>query len=81
MSDTTSNSFSFSLLKNEAAMIYCNNKLAKTLKGKEAQKFLLKIEDSDSEAAQLLMAKTTGQFKFGNEGASAAVRHNKSARS
>ena len=42
----------------------------KTLAGKDAARFLNRAASSDEAAAQLLMAKATGQFKFGNERAS-----------
>ena len=38
-----------------------------TLKDKEAQKFLGKVEGLDPKQAQLVMAKITGNFKHGNE--------------
>lgn len=47
--------------------IYCKGKLAKTLKGKEASKFSNRIDSANARDAQLLMARVTGQFKFGNE--------------
>ena len=39
----------------------------KTLKGKDAQKFLNKTAQLDTHATQLLLAKLTGNFKRGNE--------------
>ena len=60
--------FTYSESKGEKVMILSNGKLAKTLTGKEAVKFLSKIDQlASEEQAQLLMAKITGQFKFGNE--------------
>ncbi len=47
--------------------IFRSNRLATTLRGKEAQRFLSRIDSADVGGAQLLMAKETGQFKFGNE--------------
>lgn len=38
-----------------------------TLAGKAAQKFLARIEGLDDHAAQLVMARVTGNFKRGNE--------------
>ena len=60
--------FSMREAKDGKVMIFCQGKLAKTLKGKEAQKFLNRVEGVDSYDAQLAMARITGQFKFGNEG-------------
>jgi hypothetical protein len=37
------------------------------LKGQQARKFVDKITPLDGKAAQLLMAKITGNFKHGNE--------------
>jgi hypothetical protein len=37
------------------------------LKGRRAQKFIAMIADLDGLAAQLVMAKITGNFKHGNE--------------
>lgn len=48
-------------------MISSNNRIVTTLKGKEARKFVMKIRSMDDTSQQLLMAKATGQFKFGNE--------------
>ncbi|MCR9259258.1 MAG: hypothetical protein NXH95_06020 [Pseudomonadaceae bacterium] len=38
-----------------------------TLSGKVAQRFLSRVEGADDHAAQLAMAKATGNFKRGNE--------------
>jgi len=48
-------------------MISSGTRILTTLKGKEARKFLMKVKILDESGQQLLMAKTTGQFKFGNE--------------
>ena len=44
-----------------------HNKQVMILKGKQAQKFLSKIDGLDGKEAQLVMAKITGNFKHGNE--------------
>jgi hypothetical protein len=60
--------FSFDETKADKVMIFSSGKLAKTLTGKEAIKFLNKMDLCREEPEkQLLMAKITGQFKFGNE--------------
>lgn len=59
--------FSYVKSKDGQIRIYCSGNLAKTIRGNAASKFHLKVESVDSQAAQLLMAKETGQFKFGNE--------------
>lgn len=38
-----------------------------TLSGKAAERFLSTVTDADAHAAQLAMAKATGNFKRGNE--------------
>ena len=38
-----------------------------TLSGKSAERFLSTVTDTDAHAAQLAMAKATGNFKRGNE--------------
>lgn len=48
-------------------MISSNNRVVTTLKGKDSRKFIMKIRSLDEANQQLLMAKATGQFKFGNE--------------
>jgi len=42
-------------------------KTVTTLAGKEAHRFLSKIDSGDGRQRQLLMAKATGHFKHGNE--------------
>ena len=37
------------------------------LRGKDSEKFLAKIEKTDTIESQLIMAKVTGNFKHGNE--------------
>ena len=59
--------FRFVELKDDRVRIYSDSRLAKTLKGSEAARFLSKSESCTPEELQMLMAKVTGQFKFGNE--------------
>jgi len=42
-------------------------KIVTTLAGKDARRFITKIDAGDSRQCQLLMAKATGHFKHGNE--------------
>ncbi|MDM5155667.1 hypothetical protein QUF88_18290 [Bacillus sp. DX1.1] len=60
--------FSYRITKNNTVFIdYCGKQVT-TLKGKEAEKFLVKINQANSEKEiQLIMAKVTGNFKRGNE--------------
>lgn len=68
MSDPLSNQpFSYQKLSKERIQIYHNGRIAKILSAREGVKFLQKIVQLESHDAQLLMAKITGQFKFGNE--------------
>jgi hypothetical protein len=59
--------FSFVETKDGRLQIFCRGKLASTLKGREAARLLSRLDGSDESKAQLVMAKATGQFKFGNE--------------
>jgi len=59
--------FSYGKTKEGQVRIFQSGQLVKTIRGKAAIKFLSKVELMDDESAQLLMAKETGQFKFGNE--------------
>jgi len=60
------NKFSF-LSGKDKVIIYWNNKEVKTIKGDDAEKFLMNISDMNDKQAQLYMAKLTGNFKRGNE--------------
>jgi hypothetical protein len=55
--------FSWQLLKNDKAFIFCRNKSIKTISGKQLQKLLLLIELEDGYNIQLFLAKVTGHFK------------------
>lgn len=59
--------FSYKLSKDKKVFIFWHEKQVMILKGKESEKFLVKIERSDKIEAQLIMAKITGNFKHGNE--------------
>lgn len=59
--------FSYLETKQGAVQIFCRNRMARTLRGKEALQFMDKVANADTQAQQLLMARVTGQFKFGNE--------------
>jgi hypothetical protein len=49
-----------------------------TLRGKAATRFLMRIEAGDDDAAQLEMARVTGNFKRGNERTGRARERRKS---
>jgi len=59
--------FDFRTNKAGSVFISWEGKQVKILQGKAAQKFLAKIDGLDDLAAQLVMAKETGNFKRGNE--------------
>jgi len=60
--------FSYRATKNNTVFLDYFGKQIKTLRGKDAEKFLEKIQDAeDKQAVQLILAKATGNFKRGNE--------------
>lgn len=59
--------FSYRLNQEGKVLLFWHGRQVKILKGKEAQKFLRRIEGLAHKEAQLVMAKVTGNFKRGNE--------------
>ena len=59
--------FSYEQGKDEKVQIFYLNRLVKTIKGKEAERFLFKISGAGDRDSQQIMAKVTGKYKFGNE--------------
>ncbi|MGD6781695.1 hypothetical protein ACQCT3_19270 [Sutcliffiella horikoshii] len=60
--------FSYRISKDNTIFLDYENRQVKILKGKEANKFLERMEAAeDDKAEQLIMAKITGNFKRGNE--------------
>ncbi|MEM8536095.1 MAG: hypothetical protein AAGF95_35045 [Chloroflexota bacterium] len=59
--------FSYQESKDGKVFLFWHGKLVKTLRGKEAHKFLSRISGLGHHEAQLVMAKVTGNFKRGNE--------------
>jgi hypothetical protein len=59
--------FDFRVNKDDRIFISWRGKLVTILKGKEAQSFLRKTGHLNDQEAQAVMAKTTGNFKRGNE--------------
>ena len=59
--------FTFRTTKDGKVFIHWHGRQIMILKGKTADKFIASIEQSDSQQAQLLMARVTGHFKHGNE--------------
>jgi hypothetical protein len=61
--------FRYRINKDNIVFIEYYGKQVKILKGKEAEKFVKKIDSLENEEEmQLVMAKITGNFKRGNEG-------------
>jgi hypothetical protein len=52
---------------NDKVFLFWQGKQVMILKGQQAQKFLARIDGLEGKAAQLAMAKITGNFKHGNE--------------
>lgn len=59
--------FSFFSTKSGLVQISYKGKIVTTLSGREASRFLAKLESANKKGAQLAMAKATGHFKHGNE--------------
>jgi hypothetical protein len=59
--------FSYRATKNGIVQISYNGKTVTTLSGRDASRFLSRVESGDSKNAQLAMAKATGHFKHGSE--------------
>ncbi len=59
--------FTYDVTKDQRVLIYWHRRHVTTLKGTKAQKFLAQVDGLDHRAAQLVMAKVTGNFKHGNE--------------
>ena len=59
--------FAYMQTKSGLVQIFYLGRIVTTLKGREAAKFLAKVETLGAREEQLLMAKATGHFKHGNE--------------
>ncbi len=59
--------FTYRTRKNKDLEILHHGRLASTLRGHEAEDFLAEIESGSENDAQQLMARTTGNYKHGNE--------------
>jgi hypothetical protein len=60
--------FTYRITKNNMVFIEYHGKQVTTLKGKEADKIIKKIEQAATDLeVQLILAKVTGNFKRGNE--------------
>ena len=68
--------FTYREQKNERVTILHKGKLAATLKGERAVKFLDTAQRGSFAAQQQLMARWTGDYKHGNERTARNVRRN-----
>jgi len=59
--------FAYKITKDRKVFISWYGKQVATLGGRKAEAFISDIENANSKDAQLIMAKTTGHFKHGNE--------------
>lgn len=59
--------FTYRLKKNQDLEILHRGRLASTLRGPDAEDFLVAVEAGSAEDAQQLMARITGNYKHGNE--------------
>jgi hypothetical protein len=60
--------FTYRVTKDNMVFIDFHGKQVKTLKGKEAEKIIKRIEQAPTDhEVQLILAKVTGNFKRGNE--------------
>jgi hypothetical protein len=60
-------SFAWAATKDGRVRISWQGRVVTTLAGQRAARFLEQVEHADDEAAQLLLARVTGNFKRGNE--------------
>ena len=59
--------FAYRVVKSGTVFISWEGKQVTQLSGKAAERFLAKIAGLEGQAAQLVMARATGNFKRGNE--------------
>jgi len=59
--------FTYQVSKENKVFIYWRGRQVRVLKGTEAQLLLDKLTGLDAKGVQLVLAKTTGNFKRGNE--------------
>lgn len=59
--------FAYRVTKDGRVLISWHDQQVTTLAGKDAERFLTRLEGADTKQAQLIMAKVSGHFKHGNE--------------
>lgn len=64
--------FEFDVRKSGEVVIRHHGRLAATLRGKEAERFVAQAQREDAAAMQQRMARLTGNYRRGNEGQAAA---------
>jgi hypothetical protein len=67
--------FTFRRGKDESVAISRDNRVVTVLRGRSAQRFLLKAAAASLAAQQQLMARATGNYKRGNERVTPHVSH------
>ncbi len=72
--------FRYVASKGDVIRIYHHDRLATTLRGRAAVRFVGRVDSLDGPAAQQLMARETGQYRFGNERLAGATRRGKGRR-
>ena len=63
----TGGEFSWRSTKDGRVRIWRGGRVVTTLAGHSARRFLRRVDDADEDAAQLEMARATGNYKRGNE--------------
>ena len=64
---TADRPFDYRATKSGMVTISYKGRIVTTLRGREASRFLVKLESETSEDAQLVMAKATGHFKHDSD--------------
>lgn len=59
--------FTYRSIKGGSVQICYKGRVVATKSGRDAVRFLARVEGGDDNSAQLIMAKATGHFKQGNE--------------
>ncbi|HYW12976.1 MAG TPA: hypothetical protein VE871_13540 [Longimicrobium sp.] len=69
--------FSYRTTKSGMVFVDFHGRAVTTLRGRAAERFLARIAGMDDAAAQVEMARVTGNFKHGNERRAAAAEDGK----
>jgi hypothetical protein len=67
VSDAAEGEFSYRVTRDGTVFVSWRGRVVVTLAGAKAERFLAGVRDADAAAAQLWMARVTGNFKRGNE--------------